>query len=191
MKYLKISLTFRQLLLILLCVDFLFIQCSHEDIQIDTPNDIESISKEINSKNTVKRSKDIYFEEFAEEIEKHFGGMNYSEVIVPEMDLSKLEVIKASEIVKSKSGRKLINISWFVLVNDKREIGGFYLGSDEQKENTTVFLTIDEARDRIARCKASSGSDNAYVSCINRLIFKIFSDCNVSTGENGDCWYTN
>jgi hypothetical protein len=128
---------------------------------------------------------------FSDDIKKHFGDMKYREVIFPKYvgfnPKSDLQSIKGKGAVKDKLA-KPINYSWYLITDDKGEIGGFYLGSDNSNSTGTVEMTKGEGTRRLRNCKAQGGDIN---ECVAKVMTDWWMDCiSSSTPEECEihCW---
>lgn len=125
---------------------------------------------------------------FSDDIKKHFGDMHYTEVTIPKSNLSNLRSISGKGIVKDRLGES-VNVSWFVLVDGKGEIGGFFTGSQKLSSTGTVALTVDEAEDRIQICNTKEGEE--LVRCVDQFMIDLWTDCFLASDEEVEeqCWF--
>jgi len=136
---------------------------------------------------------------FSVDIKKHFGDMRYREVIIPNNTdfnpKSDLQSIKSQGTVKDKLS-KPINYRWYIIADNKGEIGGFYLGTDKMNSINPVKMSREEAKRRLAHCKEDvpiTDDDKEFKQCIDLLVGQILDDCFMK-GATADgcaehCWY--
>ncbi|WP_203255872.1 hypothetical protein [Hyunsoonleella ulvae] len=133
---------------------------------------------------------------FNNQIRNFFDDLNYSDVTILKRDLSNLKTLKGKRHVKDKTGMS-IELKWFVIYNDKKEIVRFVLGAQNFESIHEVKVTEEEHWEGIIDCIGElNGEDGDSVSrfdsCISNLMFDLWLDCAFAINEDDrekNCWY--
>ncbi len=133
---------------------------------------------------------------FNGQINNYFDDMKYSDVTILKRDLSNLKTLKGKREVKDKTGTS-IELKWFVIINNKKEIVRFILGSQNSESIHTIKVTQDEHWEGLVECIGMLGGEDEdslllFESCIGSLMFNLWLDCAFAINEDDkekNCWY--
>jgi hypothetical protein len=105
--------------------------------------------------------------------------MTYREVIIPENNdfnpKSSLKSIKGEGTVEDKSGKR-VNYRYYMITDDKGEIGGSYLGTNQLNTTGPVRLSKEGTLIVLSICKAI-GDEKRRGKCIRDLYAQVLVDC--------------
>ena len=117
---------------------------------------------------------------FSDDIKKHFGDMKYHEVIMTKKSnfdpKSDLQSIKGESKSTGKSGI-ISHHRWYIIVDDKGEIGGILVGSHQSDSMDPVEMTSGEFNQRYNTCLLAPDGSFFQSQCLSALFKMAHSEC--------------
>lgn len=131
---------------------------------------------------------------FRENIEEHFGDMNYGKtVFAKEISSSNkigVEYQRGNGIFKDGKGKEL-SYKWAFLLGENGQLLTGYIGTSNMTSTVAVELTRDETKDALRRCSAKDDINEVF-ACFDRVVATLISDCQSSMSIDecrAACWY--
>lgn len=130
---------------------------------------------------------------FQEDIKEHFGDMNYAEIAfaknISSRDKAGIDYQRGSGVFEDRNGKKM-SYKWAYLIDENGDLLAGYIGTSSMASTTAVELTRDEAKDALRRCAQKDDVKERF-ACFDRVVEKIFSDCQFSLSLSDckeQCW---
>ena len=132
---------------------------------------------------------------FQEEINEHFGGMNYKEIVFAEnvssSNKADVDYQSGDGTLKGENGNEL-NYKWAFLTGENGDLLTVYIGTSQVDSTTVVELTRGEARQRLRNCSRKADAEEMF-ACMDEVMAQVENDCDFSMSIEEcreACWLT-